>query len=291
MFGWKRKTEKKSNTRSTRFSSTSSPTQPKEGLYCSPYNEADSNEKKESRGIKLDLLVHDLKVPLAVIEAGVISLLQKQEKYGKLTEKQERVLKRVLRNTKITQTLVGDILELGRSKMGIRRTSECTISFLVKKAFEEILDLVEGDSAEGLLDSEDLETLKSRLSKKGYILDVDKDSWKQKIKIDVPKVSQILRNLLTNAIKYKKKYLELSIRKKEGYLYLSVKDDGEGIPMEFKKKIFDKYFQLEPNERCVVRGHGIGLAGALILTKDLGGEMDLESEEGKGTTFSVKIPI
>ncbi len=60
--------------------------------------------------IKIDLLVHDLKVPLAVIEAGVSTLLNRQEKYGTLTEKQEKVLLRALRNTKITQALVNDAL-------------------------------------------------------------------------------------------------------------------------------------------------------------------------------------
>jgi hypothetical protein len=50
--------------------------------------------------IKIDLLIHDLKVPIAVIEAGVTSLLERTEKYGPLTEKQRKVIKRILRRTK-----------------------------------------------------------------------------------------------------------------------------------------------------------------------------------------------
>ena len=69
--------------------------------------------------IKIDLLIHDLKGPLAVVETGITSLLQRREKYGPITEKQEKALMRALRNTKVIQSLVNDILELGRSREGI----------------------------------------------------------------------------------------------------------------------------------------------------------------------------
>ena len=60
----------------------------------------------EKRRIKFNLLIHDLKGPLAVIEAGITSLIQKEDKYGSLTEKQAKVLKRALRNTAISKTIV-----------------------------------------------------------------------------------------------------------------------------------------------------------------------------------------
>ena len=60
--------------------------------------------------IKFELLIHDLKVPLAVIEAGAHSLLERMEKYGPLTEKQKKVLQRVLRNTRVTKSLVNDAM-------------------------------------------------------------------------------------------------------------------------------------------------------------------------------------
>ena len=69
--------------------------------------------------IKIDLLIHDLKVPLSVIEAGLVSMLTREEKYGPLTDKQKKVLKRVLRNTRRTITLVNDALELVRLRLGM----------------------------------------------------------------------------------------------------------------------------------------------------------------------------
>ena len=80
----------------------------------------------EKNRIKFEFLVHDLKVPLAVIEAGILSLLQKQDKYGELNDKQVKILERALRNTIVTRTLVNDALELGRSSQGIINKSTFT---------------------------------------------------------------------------------------------------------------------------------------------------------------------
>ena len=80
-------------------------------------NEGDS---PSGRGrIKIDLLIHDLKVPLAVIEAGLMAVTNRQDKYGPVTERQEKVFTRVLRNTKVLKTLVNDALELGKSREGV----------------------------------------------------------------------------------------------------------------------------------------------------------------------------
>ena len=69
----------------------------------------------DRKRIKIDLLIHDLKVPLAVVESGVTMLLQRPDKYGPLTRKQEKILNRILRNAKTTQVLVNDALELGKN--------------------------------------------------------------------------------------------------------------------------------------------------------------------------------
>lgn len=60
--------------------------------------------------IKTEILIHDLKVPISVINAGARSLLDRQDAYGPLTEKQIKVLKRIVRNTLATQHLVNDVL-------------------------------------------------------------------------------------------------------------------------------------------------------------------------------------
>ena len=71
----------------------------------------------------------------------------------------------------------------------------------------------------------------------------------------------------------------------------SVQDDGLGIPPKYHKKIFEAYFQMDKIEENNVRGHGLGLAGALILVEEMGGELLLESDVGKGAKFIVLLPL
>jgi len=241
--------------------------------------------------IKIDLLIHDLKVPLAVIEAGVTSMLNRREKYGALTDKQIKVLQRVLRNTKVTQNLVGDALELSRSRQGIMNLASVQICNLFEDELIEIFDLANSNISERIRGSQNLEGLKAVLQPEGLHLDIEDSLWGENFRLDEGKLKQILRNLLSNALKYRRSSVELRAFLEEGALFICVKDDGEGIPTAYHRKIFDCYFQLDPSDTCSVRGHGLGLAGVMILLEDMGGKMTLSSDEGQGAEFIVRIPI
>ena len=241
--------------------------------------------------IRIDLLIHDLKVPLAVIEAGANSLLKRVEKYGPLTEKQKKVLARVLRNAKATQTLVNDAMELGRSRKGIVHLSEFALSTLIEQTLVEIFDLADSSASEKIYSCSDLTRLRDELQERGLRLLIDEGLWCREFCLDKAKVQQILRNLLNNALKYRKKQVELGVDQEDGYLVISVKDDGEGIPSVYHEKIFDSYFQLDATDCCSVRGHGLGLAGVMVLVEDMGGKLLLESDVGMGAKFSVMVPL
>jgi len=241
--------------------------------------------------IKIDLLIHDLKVPLAVVETGITSLLQRREKYGPLTEKQEKVLARAQRNTKVIQSLVNDILELGRSREGIVSLKSLKFSDLIEQALVEIFDLVDRNTSEKIKSCAGLPQLRETLEEKGLMLFMEEALWCQEVYMDEAKIRQILRNLLINALKYRKTRVELEVDKKDVYLIFSVKDDGEGIPSIYHKKIFESYFQMDVTDSSTVRGHGLGLAGVMLLVEDMGGEIFLESDEGKGAKFLVKLPL
>ncbi len=241
--------------------------------------------------IRIDLLIHDLKVPLAVIEAGITSLLDRAEKYGPLTEKQEKVLKRALRNTKVTQNLVTDALELGRSEKGIMNLSSVRLSSCLGEALIELFDLNNSVVSEKIKACRSLNRLKETLQAEGLIIEIDDGLWSEQLTLDEGKIKQILRNLLSNALKFRKREVALRAYKEEGSLLVCIKDDGEGIPAKYHKKVFDCYFQMEPTDTCPVRGHGLGLAGVMVLLEDMGGEMILSSDEGRGAEFIVKIPL
>jgi len=241
--------------------------------------------------IKIELLVHDLKGPLAVIETGIISLLEREKKYGSLTEKQHKVLQRALRNTKITRTLVNDALEVGRSTEGIINKNKFRISNFIKQSLVEIFDLTDHNTAEKIKECGKLSPIKEILLKKGILLDIDKALWLQEVWLDECKMRQVLRNLLNNALKYRDEHVELTIKKDDQSIFISVSDDGDGIPENYHQKIFDCYFQMETEREHCIRGHGLGLAGVMILVEDMGGDLSLESAQGKGARFSVKIPL
>lgn len=245
----------------------------------------------ERNRIKFEFLVHDLKVPLAVIEAGLLSLLQKTDKYGPLTEKQVKVLERALRNTIVTRTLVNDALELGRSSAGIMTKTKISTARIIGETLIEITDLTDQVLADEMREQRSLGDLQRILDQRGISLDICEELWRGEICLDESKVRQILRNLLNNALKYRKKRVALNIYASDNRFCIAVSDDGEGIPMTYHRKIFECYFQMDMKTDHCVRGHGLGLAGVQVLVEDMGGELLLDSDMGRGATFTVKIPL
>jgi signal transduction histidine kinase len=169
--------------------------------------------------------------------------------------------------------------------------TRCSISNFIEQSLIEIFDLTDSNSADLTKVCGDLNALKKNLMQKGIQLEIEESIWKQEIYIDESKLHQIFRNLLNNALKYRKNLIEIKLAKSAEALHISVKDDGQGIPREFHEKIFECYFQMDAQHDHCVRGHGLGLAGVMILLEDMSGQLTLESDAGKGAVFSVKIPL
>ncbi|MBC8438119.1 MAG: HAMP domain-containing histidine kinase [Deltaproteobacteria bacterium] len=241
--------------------------------------------------IKTEILIHDLKVPISVIDAGAKSLLNRQDSYGPLTDKQIKVLKRIIRNTLTTQRLVNDVLELGRSREGVMITSDFPVSALVTSVIMEIFDLYDPDVAEVVRKIKTYEELEKAILESGARLSFDPKVWKTMVHLDEAKVRQILRNLVTNAIKHRSSFVEISGKIQEKMLILKVKDDGRGIPQADHQKIFETYFTTGSSIESAIKSHGLGLAGVMVLLKDMGGTLILDSDQGKGAEFTVTIPI
>jgi signal transduction histidine kinase len=111
------------------------------------------------------------------------------------------------------------------------------------------------------------------------------------IESDENKLRQILVNFVGNAIKFTQKgIIEIGIRTDVNSLRIHVKDTGIGIPEEFHDKIFDRFRQVESAETRTYGGNGLGLAISKSLAELLGGEISIESEKGKGSTFYLTIP-
>jgi len=133
--------------------------------------------------------------------------------------------------------------------------------------------------------------LEKVLNPAGVRLGFDKKMWKTIVHLDAAKVKQILRNLVTNAFKHRSCLVEILGCFEEKQLILRVKDDGRGIPPANHQRIFETYFTTGESIETAIESHGLGLAGVMVLLKDMGGGLILESDDGKGAEFIVTIPL
>ncbi|MBP1671631.1 MAG: hybrid sensor histidine kinase/response regulator [Bacteroidetes bacterium] len=134
----------------------------------------------------------------------------------------------------------------------------------------------------------------SRASNAGLLLHTKTplDDAQSEIYTDRTKITQILTNLLNNALRFTSDgFIEFGYRHKENNLEFFVKDSGIGIKPEFHKKIFERFTQAEISISEKYGGTGLGLAISKSFTELLGGKIWLESEPGKGSVFYFTIPI
>jgi len=221
-------------------------------------------------------MVHDLKNPIAILLNNLNLVLNRTNDFGPLTAKQRNRLERALRATKTIGTYVENILEIGRSEVGLITFTEFKLSHLVMETIIEVIDL-DHSVLRNRKEMEKLEVLKKVAQKKNLDVMISKLLWPMKFESDFSKIKQILSNLITNGLKFKNHYVELAITHDDGHLIFVVKDDGEGIPPKYHKKIFQSYFKMKNSFESSVRGHGIGLAAVAVLVKDLEGELSLVS--------------
>jgi len=114
-----------------------------------------------------------------------------------------------------------------------------------------------------------------------------------KVFIDPLHLREVLENLISNAIKYShpQKTVNVTLDKKDEYVLIIVKDNGIGISEEDQKKIFSKFFRAERAISNNTEGSGLGLYVVKSYIDSWGGTITVQSKEGKGSTFTVKLPI
>ena len=239
------------------------------------------------REIQIEFLIHELKGPVSVIETGLRTLLEKQDKFGPLSSKQERTLQRALKNAKKTREMINDLLEIGRSETG----SFLCCRFQPGKAvrdvlIEELETLTIGtiSSAKSDVQIQDLETY-------DVFLNIDPQTANAEMLQDETKFRQIFGNLIKNALRHRKSRIDIRMSQENNRLVVDVSDDGPGVNPEDHELIFKRYVQAHQGATLNRNGHGLGLAGALIMARSLGGDIRLKSDIGKGATFRLILPM
>jgi PAS domain S-box-containing protein len=123
-------------------------------------------------------------------------------------------------------------------------------------------------------------------------LDLDVDRAVS-IQCDENKLRQVLVNLVDNAVKYSPQggRVELRVRSSNGSCLIEVADEGLGIPPDERDRIFEKFYRLDPQQTQGVGGSGLGLYICRELVERMDGRLSVESEPGKGSRFTVELPL
>src|SRR5262245_18733397 len=228
--------------------------------------EAASQHKSEF----LANMSHELRTPLNAI-IGFSEVLS-ERMFGELNEKQDEYLKDIYSSGQHLLSLINDILDLSKIEAG-RMELEVT-EFSLPVAIDDALILV-----------------RERASRRGIKLGSAIDDRVGMIRGDERKVMQVLLNLLSNALKFTPEGGRIDVRAamNDGMPEISITDTGVGIAPEDQEAIFEECRQVGTADKKV-EGTGLGLALSRKFIELHGGRIWVQSEPGKGSTFSFTLP-
>jgi two-component system phosphate regulon sensor histidine kinase PhoR len=137
-----------------------------------------------------------------------------------------------------------------------------------------------------------MRSMQLQFEKQKAVVNVQQEGNDFTISGDKMHITSVVYNLLDNALKYSKTSPVINVQLKEGNneTILIVSDNGIGISPEFKDKIFEKFFRVPHGNQHNIKGYGLGLSYVAQVIKEHNGRIEVTSEEGKGTTFTVRFP-
>jgi len=192
---------------------------------------------------------------------------------GKINKDQRHFLDIAKRNIERLSRLINEVLDFQKLSAG-------------KMKF----DMGENDIAVVVKDA--CHTMIPHAEKKDVRLSVEIEDDLPKISFDSDKIIQAVTNLVSNAIKFtpEKGKVSVSAGRRDEDIVLRVSDTGMGIPKEALPRIFDQFYQVhKPAQQ--IKGTGLGLAIVKKVVEVHGGRIEVESELGKGTTFTIFMPV
>ncbi|MEO8303533.1 MAG: ATP-binding protein, partial [Betaproteobacteria bacterium] len=214
---------------------------------------------------------HELRTPLNAIIGFSEVLLERL--FGEVNEKQDDYLKDIHSSGKHLLQLINDILDLSKVEAGRMELDVAT--FDLSSAISNAMTLI-----------------RERAQKHGIALTLDANPALGEITADERKFKQILLNLLSNAVKFTPDsgQIEVRARREAGDVVVAVRDTGIGIAPGDQAAVFQEFRQVGNNYTSKQEGTGLGLALTRKFVELHGGRIWLESEPGKGSTFTFTIP-
>lgn len=226
-------------------------------------------EIEDERTVFLGNISHEIRTPLTLILGNIQMALEENIKNEKVTN----YLNTALNNSKKViedSNHILDLLKFEKHKQEVKKSSVNIHSFCKRIFF----------SFESLATSKKI--------KLNYFSDISDDIF---VESDENKLEKIITNFISNAIKYSDANSKINffLILKNNYIHIEVQDYGLGIPETEKTKIFERFYQAENSKK--VGGIGIGLALSKDLAELLGGHINVKSELGKGSSFTLEIPF
>ena len=216
---------------------------------------------------------HELRTPLN----GIIGFTEflVDEKPGPLNAKQREYLRDVLNSARHLLQLINDVLDLAKVEAGKMEVHPEV--FPVRKAVDEVTAVIKGIA-----------------HKKRITVGVEIGEELDAVLLDQHKFKQVLYNLLSNAVKFTDDGGKVEIRASRldlDRLEIRVSDSGIGIKVEDLNRLFTEFEQLDAGTARRFEGTGLGLALTKKIVEFQAGNISVESEPGKGSTFTVVLPI
>jgi len=215
---------------------------------------------------------HELRTPLNAIVG--FSQVLRQKLFGEVNAKQEEYLDDILSSADHLLSLINDILDLSKVEAG---QVELEVGrFSLREALERGVVMV-----------------RERALKSGVELGLSLDPAVDLVEGDERRIRQVVFNLLSNAVKFTPSggRVDVSTGKQNGEVEIKVKDTGPGIAPEDQARIFEEFQQAQATNGERPEGTGLGLALSRSLVELHGGRIWVESEPGKGSTFTFTLPV
>ncbi|MFL5321668.1 MAG: ATP-binding protein [Myxococcaceae bacterium] len=217
----------------------------------------------------LSHLSHEFRTPLGSVLSLTDLLLARLD--GPLNPEQETQVRLIRKSTSTLSELVEDLLDIARLEAGTTqlRVSEFTVAELFNALRGMVRPLLVNPDVDLIFESENLPPLRT----------------------DEGKVSQVLRNLVSNSLKFTERG-EIRVKAAQGpdgLIIFTVSDTGLGISAKDRERIFEEFVQVENRLQKNFKGTGLGLPLSRKLAEVLGGSLTVESEEGKGSTFYLAV--
>jgi signal transduction histidine kinase len=220
----------------------------------------------------MSITSHELRSPMTPMKAQLQMLLENY--FGKLTPKQRESTETVLRNTERLDKIILDFLEISRIE-----AARLKFKFVRTDVTSYIKELA-ADIQNGFMPEKKVK-IEVRLEKM------------PEFEVDPDRVVQVLRNLLTNAVKFSPQggKVIVSARQIDDHIRFDVQDFGTGMDVSTQGRVFEPFFQAESAMSRQFGGTGLGLAICKGIVESQNGRIWFESEPGKGTTFHFTVPL